>query len=137
MRLVVDSNILFAALIRNSTVRHLFFHMDAELFLLQVNFDEVNAHKDELIQKSKSGEDSFRMLFDALVSKCHIIEDELLFSKMDEADKIMSSIDPDDSPFIAAALETGADIWSDDSHFKKQTKVTVFTTKELMEKLGL
>ncbi len=136
MRLVVDSNILFAALIRDSTVRHLFFHLKAELYLLQVNFEEVNAHKEELILKSKSGDETFRILFDALSSRCRILNDEMLFDKMDEAEKIMRSIDIDDSPFIAAALEIGADIWSDDAHFKKQDKITVYTTKELIEKSG-
>jgi len=137
MRLVVDSNILFAALIRDSAVRHLFLHIDAELFLLNLNFEEVNEHKHELIRKSRSGEDSFRILFEALSSKCKILDDGFILDKMDEAEKIMDKVDPDDTPFIAAALAIDAGIWSDDSHFKKQKTVTVMTTKELMERLDL
>ena len=32
----------------------------------------------------------------------------------------MNKIDPKDTPFIAAALATESDIWSDDAHFEKQ-----------------
>jgi len=50
-------------------------------------------------------------------------------------EKIMDKIDPDDTQFIAAALATNSDIWSDDTHFTKQNKVKVWTTKELIKSL--
>jgi len=137
MRLVVDSNILFAALIRDSVVRHLFLHIEAELFLLKVNFEEIDEHKKELIRKSRCGEESFSILFESLSSKCRILEDDIILGKMGEAEKVMDRVDPDDTPFIAAALAIDADIWSDDSHFKKQKAVTVLTTKELIERREL
>ena len=51
----------------------------------------------------------------------------------DTASKIMDSIDPDDTPFIAAALATGADIWSDDKHFEQQNEIKVWKTKDLIQ----
>ena len=47
----------------------------------------------------------------------------------------MSAIDPDDVPFIAAALATGADIWSDDPHFAKQKKIRIWKTMGLAKLL--
>jgi len=47
----------------------------------------------------------------------------------------MDSIDPDDTPFIAVALATGSDIWSDDSHFQKQKRIRIRTTIELSQML--
>jgi len=50
---------------------------------------------------------------------------------MDEAKKIMDNIDKADAPFIAAALAVNSPIWSDDKHFQKQHKITVFKTEDL------
>jgi len=44
----------------------------------------------------------------------------------------MDKIDPDDTPFIAAALATNSDIWSDDKHFQKQNKIKVWKTEDLI-----
>ncbi|MBI4141956.1 hypothetical protein HY484_03470 [Candidatus Woesearchaeota archaeon] len=45
----------------------------------------------------------------------------------------MDSIDLNDAPFIAAALATQADIWSDDLHFQRQKRVRVWKTKDLLK----
>lgn len=137
MRLVVDSNILFAALIRDSVVRHLFQHLDAELFMLSMNLEEIREHKSGLLVKSRFAEGAFTLLLGMLASKCRVLDDSILLHKMSEAEKIMDQIDPDDTPFIAAALALNASIWSDDTHFKKQKKIPVFTTKELIAELRL
>ena len=71
-----------------------------------------------------------------LFSKISVISDGLIKAKMNEAKNIMDGIDKDDTPFIAAALSIENDgIWSDDKHFKKQTKVTVLNTEELLKSL--
>ena len=61
-----------------------------------------------------------------------LIVDSIVLSHMEEAAKIMDKIDPDDTKFIAAALATNSDIWSDDKHFEKQNKVKVWKTKDLI-----
>ena len=48
----------------------------------------------------------------------------------------MDHIDPNDTPFVAAALAMNAFIWSEDKHFQKQHKVKIVTTAELMGLLG-
>ena len=45
----------------------------------------------------------------------------------------MDKIDPDDTPFITAALATKSDIWSDDKHFEKQNKIRVKKTSDLVK----
>ena len=73
---------------------------------------------------------------DAKIFLLHIIESiKLIENYMKEAAKIMDSIDPDDTPFIAVALATGSDIWSDDSHFQKQKRIRIRTTIELSQML--
>jgi predicted nucleic acid-binding protein len=52
---------------------------------------------------------------------------------MQEAHKIIGSIDKDDEQYIALALSLDADgIWSYDAHFKMQDKMNIFTTADLL-----
>ena len=51
----------------------------------------------------------------------------------EEAKKIMTQIDPEDVPFIAAALsQENAIIWSDDKHFDQQDRVLNLKTKDIV-----
>lgn len=54
---------------------------------------------------------------------------------MKEAESLIS--DEKDEPFLALALSEEVDgIWSDDSDFRKQTQIKIYTTKELVELLN-
>jgi predicted nucleic acid-binding protein len=47
-----------------------------------------------------------------------IISDIAIESRLEEAKEMMQKIDPDDAPFIAAALAVDNEgIWTDDAHF--------------------
>ncbi|MEK6937983.1 MAG: PIN domain-containing protein [Nanoarchaeota archaeon] len=133
MRLVVDSNILFAALIRDSTTRKILLHLDYDFFIIKMNYEEIKKYTLEMLEKSKINEASFNIVLDQLLQKCILIEEEKLLNYWEEAKKIMLKIDSGDVPFIAAALATGADIWSDDLHFNQQKKIKVWKTKDLIK----
>jgi predicted nucleic acid-binding protein len=63
-----------------------------------------------------------------------LVPDDLITEKLDEARKIMYKIDPTDVVFIATALcFKNAAIWSDDKDFKRQDKVMVRTTGEVLK----
>jgi len=50
-----------------------------------------------------------------------------------EAEEIVGSIDRDDVPFVAAALSIRCDgIWSDDKDLKRQKKVKVWSSREII-----
>ena len=68
-----------------------------------------------------------------LKEKIILIDDFIILERLEEASKIMDAIDPDDTPFIAAALATNSDIWSDDKHFEKQNKIKVWKTSDLVK----
>lgn len=46
-------------------------------------------------------------------------------------------VDPDDTPFIAAALACNVDIWSDDEHFQKQKRIKTWKTKDIIKYLDM
>mgnify|MGYP001612638762 CR=1 FL=1 len=133
MRLVVDSSILFAALIKDSDTRKIFSHRNFECYIIPINYGEIAKYKKELMKKAKLNEASFDILLDQLARTCIFVEDKVVFSKWREAKAIMWKIDPKDTPFIAAALALGADVWSDDGHFARQKKVKVWKTADLVK----
>jgi predicted nucleic acid-binding protein len=70
---------------------------------------------------------------DTLLVGIEVVPAEKVVSKWKEAEKVMASIDPDDVPFVAASMSVNCDgIWSDDKHLRRQNKVRVWTTKEIV-----
>ncbi len=135
MKLLVDSTVLFAGIIKESTTRWLLFHLDAELLTIEFSYQEVEKYKEDILQKSKLTEKQFLLIFSKIKERLTVLTDSVVHTQFKEAYQIMKDIDPRDSPFVAAALATKASIWSDDRHFKKQNRVKVWTTKELVKYL--
>ena len=131
MELVVDTNVLISALIKDSVTRKIIMHLQAKLYSPMFLQEEVEKYKADILRKANLNETEFKVLFEQIKSKIIFLEYPFFSSKYDEAEKIMNKIDPKDKPFIAAALATESDIWSDDAHFEKQKKVKVWKTKDV------
>jgi len=68
-----------------------------------------------------------------LLTNIQVIPKEDVLTLWSEAEKIMMSINRGDIPFIAASLSTACDgIWSDDKHLRRQNKVKVWTTEDII-----
>lgn len=133
MRLVVDTNRIIAALIRNSYSRKILLHLDAELITIPLLKEEVMKYKEVIITKSGLNETNFNLMLHQLYEKMAILNEDIIKNYKEEAARIMDAIDPDDAQFIAAALATNSDIWSDDPHFQRQKRVKIWKTKDLAE----
>lgn len=136
MQLVLDTNILLAALIRNSKTRHLLLHPSFSFYLPEYSLDEVKEHKQIIIEKSKLSEAEIDFLLNLLLSNLTIVPESSFHSYIKQAKEIMSSIDPDDFPFVSLALSFHNDgIWSQDKDLLRQTIVKVWTTSDLLQLL--
>jgi len=136
-RLIVNTNRIIAALIRDSISRKILYHADYEFLGIRFSDGEIGRHKTTLLKKAKISSSDFDAILDKISSKIVFLDDELIQLHMGEAVQIMSQIDLDDAPFIAAALASGADIWSDDAHFAKQKRIKVWKTADLVGLLKL
>ncbi len=66
-----------------------------------------------------------------------MVPSEVLYSFREEALNIVKDIDMDDVLFVACALAfPGSMIWSDDKKLKRQSRVDVLNTSEMMSVLG-
>ncbi|MBI4919626.1 PIN domain-containing protein [archaeon] len=130
MDLIVDANILFAALIKNSFSHQLLFSGKLHLYTSEFIFRELEKHKDELLKKtSRTVEDFYRVLA-IFERRVIIVPLEELVEFVQEAEKI--SPDPDDMIYFALALKLNCAIWSEDKKLKKQDQVKVYNTTEIL-----
>lgn len=137
MKLVLDTNVLIAALIKDSVTREILTHLEMEYLVPEFALQEVEANKDEIIKKSQLSPERFQLLLAELKSNLLIIP-ETEITNREEAERIMNVIDPEDAVFVALALSTNNDgIWSEDKHLEKQHVIKVWKTKDLIQHLGV
>jgi len=108
MDLVVDANVLFAALIRNNRTADLMFKEEIHLFAPEFLLEELMEHKDEVLKKTdRSYEDYIRFI--------NIMKHTITFYPNNDFRKYLKRAslitpDPDDTEYVALALYIGANI---------------------------
>ena len=132
MRIILDSNILFSALIRDSLTRRLILQYKDFFLFPSLIFDEMAKHRGLLLKKSGLNHEEFIQLLNLLLCKVIVVPKKVLEVHKREAWKIVKNIDPDDVLLIACALAYSSSvIWSEDKKLKQQSKVRVFSTEEI------
>ena len=135
MKLVIDSNVLISALLRNGQTRHLLIRSGLELYMSDFVLNEFERHIDLFVKKTKLSRDVLRNVLQLLIEDIIIVETKEIIPHLSEAKLIMDSIDPDDIPILATALAISSDgIWTDDKHFQLQNIVPIWKTSDLIEK---
>lgn len=133
MNIVLDTNILFSALLKDSVTRKLILSYDGHFLIPPYMFEELRKHKPMLLQVSGMGQRDLDALLELLLSRMIIVPGEIIEPYWEEALMIVREIDPDDVMFIACALAyPGCILWSDDKKLKRQPKVRVLDTEEMM-----
>ncbi|HIH29380.1 MAG TPA: PIN domain-containing protein [Thermoplasmata archaeon] len=132
MNIIIDSNILFSALIKDSLTRKMILLYAGTFLFPSFIFDEMEKHKGELVEKSGMGTKQFDILLTILLQKVQIVPTHLLRPFEKRAYDIVKNIDPDDTLFIACALAySDSMIWSDDKKLKQQTVIPIINTEEM------
>ena len=106
MRLIVDTNIIISALIKDSVTRYIITHIDAELITIGFSEKELIKHKTTILEKASINEIELRVILEKLKEKLRILDDFTIQKNMMEASKIMDRIDPNDTPFITLWVNT-------------------------------
>ncbi len=137
MEVVLDTNILVSSLLKKGLTRDLILLSPLGMHTVEFSKMEIEKHKEELLLKSKLDEASFDYLKDIIFQKIDFATVDDIIPFRDKAIEIMREIDIDDSLFLALAMSLNCPIWSNDGHFKRQSSVKVFTTRELISLLEL
>ena len=136
MKLIVDANVLFSALIKEGLTAELLISDKLQLFAPEFLFTEFTKYKDLILRKTHRNEEEFNHFLELLKEQITSVPKNEIIPFIDEADKI--SPDPKDTIYLALAIALKSNIWSNDQKLKQsQTKVTVYSTEELLKKTDL
>ncbi len=135
MKVTVDANILFSALIRKGKTRSIWFGPEIELFAPRFILIEFQKYNSFLQKKFNGTQEEFNLLSKSLLSQVNFVSDEQLKSFLPAAVSLIN--DPKDWLYLACALKEDTIIWTNDKGFKKQERVKIRTTTEMIEEVGL
>lgn len=130
MKLILDANPLFAALIKNSFTVNVIVNENVELFTPEFLFDEFLEHKEEILAKTKRTEQELNDLVGSLKDIIHIVPQKEFESFLEEAKQLTS--DEDDIQYLALALKLKIPVWSNDKKLKQQDKVKIYSTEDIL-----
>ena len=134
MIVVVDTNVLISAVMKDSVKRRILLFSGLEFVCPEAIVRELRKYKQEILDKSGMTGNDFDSVLERILDNVALIPDGDIEAHRTEAEKIMSRIDLSDAPYIAAALDIpDSIIWSDDRHFEEQRGVRVVKTEQLFK----
>lgn len=134
MKLVIDAAELFIALTGTGVTKEIIFSDKIELYAPEYIFEELNKHKSRIKELSGLSTEKLEELIELLKSRITTLPKKEFDMFLTKANELIS--DKDDTEYLALSLSmNNTPIWSEDSHFKEQLIVKVFTTFELIEHL--
>jgi predicted nucleic acid-binding protein len=130
MKVIVDANVVIAALAKPSITREVLLYPYINYYSPDFLLTELKEHENEIIEKVKVG---YKAALKLLIANIIIMPFAFYRPSLKEAQNIIGNIDMDDEPYTALALSLKVDgIWSYDSHFKKQNSVDILSTSDLL-----
>jgi predicted nucleic acid-binding protein len=136
MRLVVDANILFAALIKGGSTVELLISDKLQLFTPEFLFLEFTKYEGLILKKTHRSNEEFSEFLELLKEHITTFPKKEITPFIYKAEEI--SPDPKDTVYLALAFALKSNIWSNDKKLKEgQNKIIVLSTEELIEKTKL
>lgn len=125
MRLVIDANIIFAALIKRGTTRALL--TQSELHTPAFVQEEIQKYLHFLCEKTGLSNRQLERLIEKIFGYITIVPAEAY-----EHIKVRLH-DEKDVPYVALALLLDCPLWSNDQELKEPDYVRVLTTRDILE----
>lgn len=116
MRVVVDSNIIFSALlVKNSKIRDTLCNRSHRFYSPNYFFSEIFKYKEKIFRHSHLNEIEVFECLNKILENIQFVRDKVI-SKENRlaAFDLCKEIDEKDSPFIALAIEIDAFVWTGD-----------------------
>lgn len=130
--LVVDANVLFSALLRDSTTRRLILDGGLDLYAPVWLWEEADARRDFLLRKSRLPPAVFDGVWAALRERIETIPVAAMVAHAGEARRRCRDAGAKDAPYVACALAVDGAIWTHDGALRREAGVPVVTTAELL-----
>lgn len=140
MKLVVDANPIFSALMKGEFTLSLIFWLKEsgfEFFTCQEVFDEIKENKSQILKYSQFSSEEIDFILELLLEVIEVSKKEEYGKFLPEANKFCS--DKEDLPYVALSLRLSkTPIWSNDKRLKEELSkagIKVFSTEKLKGEL--
>ena len=136
--LIIDANILFSFFRHDSARRYLIeelLNRDCELISSDFVFEELLSDKQKVMKFAGIDDLEFSSLNSLLREEIKVLPEPEYKKFLSKAKEIAPHTK--DIPYFALALSLNCAIWSDEKVFKKQSKVKVYSTSDLLKEFGL
>jgi predicted nucleic acid-binding protein len=128
MKVVVDANIVFSALLsKNSQYRDLLFDGQYDFYSPNFVFLEIFKHKEKILKCTKESEEEVYGFLGKILKKITFVKEEIVSAEnYEKANELCREIDENDTPFLALALEIDGHLLSGDEKLKRALKMKGF-----------
>ncbi len=118
--IIVDTNIIFSALLRNQTkFTEVLLSNEHEFFICEMVLVELFKYKEKITRLSGLSEDEVITLFQTLLKTLHLYKEELIsFENRQLAYQLCHDIDKNDTAHVALTLELNGLLWTGDKALK-------------------
>ncbi len=131
--LVIDANVLFSALIKNSLTAKIIFEEDIIPSAPEFVIEEFLKYEDLILKKTSRTREEFIQIMHMLKDIITLVTKEEYSKFIGEAKKF--SPDEKDVMYLALALKLKCAVWSNDKRLKQQDRVKVYSTEDLRNEL--
>jgi len=134
MRITVDANILFSCLIKDGMSRRVWMSPSINLYAPEFILQEFKKYAPLLLKKFGGRQEDFESIAEKLLGIVEFVPDGELIPFLPAANSLLQ--DKKDLLYLACALREDTAIWSNDLGFKRQQRVAVKNTAEMIGEFG-
>ena len=139
MRVIVDTNIVFSAILNSSSrIGKILLNSKGHFQFYSCDYlrTEINRHRNRLLKLTKLSEDELAELESLVTHNITFIDVRLLPQDLlKQTEMLLKSIDPNDTPFVALTKHLEGKLWTGDMQLYNGLKTKRFkdilTTAEL------
>lgn len=135
MKIVIDTNVVMAMLIRPGIPLSLFFRSKLHIFAPGLLLIELENNKELLAKKTSLDETEIDNMIELLHANITFVHEENFLGMRRRATDVCPDVK--DVVYFALALHLDCPIWSNEKKLKEQDIIDVYATHELIKLLKL
>lgn len=127
--IIVDTNILFSALLRNqSKFADVILAIDYHFFVCELVLVELFKRKEKIVKLSQLTEEEIIHIYHIFLKRITLYKEDLMTREnLVNAYELCRDIDESDTPHVALTLELNGLLWTGDKKLKSGLKQKGFT----------
>ncbi len=136
MKILIDTNIIIAALIKNNKAREIILSKKFDFVSPEFVLEEVNKYKKYICNKAKISSEIFDLVMNSLFERITLVQKEEYDEFIEESREIMER-DVKDIPYVACYLAMNCNyLWTNDLDFFGKKELKIISAKEILDMIN-